>query len=67
MGGIYDFHPEHYKSNFNTNQRVVSTHNKKIGFYQSGNKFVDYELIVKNDNLYGTKKDLNKLYHFSYK
>ncbi|MFN9477401.1 MAG: hypothetical protein ACK57M_03205, partial [Rickettsiales bacterium] len=58
MGGIYDFQAIHYKSNGDTNQRVVSTRNKEFGFYTSGNIFVDYQLIAENDNLYGAKISL---------
>lgn len=58
MGGIYDFQAIHYKSNGDTNQRVVSTRNKEFGFYTSGNIFVDYQLIAENGNLYGAKISL---------
>ncbi len=55
LGAVVQVQGIHYNNNGDSSQQKLSTHQKKYGFYSSGNFLVDYQLIADNGMKYGAK------------
>ncbi len=55
MGALIEADGLYYKSNGDETQRRFTQNNKNLGFYSTGNFYVDYKLVDENGLKYGTK------------
>lgn len=55
LGAVIEVQGIYYNNNGHSSQQKLSTHQKKYGFYSSGNFLVDYQLIADNGMKYGAK------------
>lgn len=55
LGAVVEVQGIHYNNNGASSQQKLSTHQKKYGFYSSGNFLVDYKLVADNGMKYGAK------------
>ena len=60
LGAVIEVQGIHYNNNGRAEQKKISTHQKKYGFYSSGNFLVDYQLVTDTGIKYGTKIGLEQ-------
>ena len=55
LGAVIEVQGIHYSNNGRAEQKKLSTHQEKYGFYSSGNFLVDYQLVTDAGIKYGAK------------